>query len=164
MLKERPRILHAFSFFNVFGHVKGQKMTNVYDRPMSSYRSIAITNLNSEYQLSLLKPFSPCGRQGTSQNLFDDFQVMACCLIAPTHYLNWYRLIMNKVAWHSLAGNNPWNAQGIVKKEVIENYTYAFRAIYIFFFIIIKTYLTRMTHQPEAVLHEVLSYTTQFIT
>ena len=33
-----------------------------------------------------------------------------------------------------------------------------------YFFFFIKTYLTRMTHQPEAVLHEVLPYTiTQFI-
>ena len=35
---------------------------------------------------------------------------------------------------------------------------------YFLFFLFIKTYLTRMTHQPEAVLHEVLPYTiTQFI-
>ena len=34
----------------------------------------------------------------------------------------------------------------------------------LFYFIFIKTYLTRMTYQPEAVLHEVLPYTiTQFI-
>ena len=32
--------------------------------------------------------------------------------------------------------------------------------LYLLFFFIIKTYLTRMTHQPEAVLHEVLPYTT----
>ena len=33
-------------------------------------------------------------------------------------------------------------------------------AIFIYFIHFIKTYLTRMTHQPEAVLHEVLPYTT----
>ena len=33
----------------------------------------------------------------------------------------------------------------------------------IFIYLFIKTYLTRITHQPRAVLHEVLPYTTQLI-
>ena len=37
-------------------------------------------------------------------------------------------------------------------------------SIYFFYFLFfIKTYLTRITHQPRAVLHEVLPYTTQLI-
>ena len=31
-------------------------------------------------------------------------QVMACCLMAPTHYLNQCWLTMNKVLWHSYEG------------------------------------------------------------
>ena len=37
------------------------------------------------------------------------------------------------------------------------------RSFDFFYFIFIKTYLTRITHQPRAVLHEVLPYTTQLI-
>ena len=32
-------------------------------------------------------------------------QVMACCLMAPSHYLNRRWLIINKVQWHSYEGN-----------------------------------------------------------
>ena len=32
-------------------------------------------------------------------------QVMACCLTAPSHYLNQYWLIISKVLWHSSEGN-----------------------------------------------------------
>ena len=44
-------------------------------------------------------------------------QVMACCLTAPSHYLNQCRLIISTVLWHSSKGNftrdnsaiNHWN-------------------------------------------------------
>ena len=39
------------------------------------------------------------------------------------------------------------------------NWTYLLQYVFFVLFFI-KTYLTRMTHQPEAVLHEVLPYTT----
>ena len=32
-------------------------------------------------------------------------QVMACCLTAPSHYLNQYWLVICKVQWHSFEGN-----------------------------------------------------------
>ena len=32
-------------------------------------------------------------------------QVMACCLMAPSHYLNQWWLIVSKVQWHSSEGN-----------------------------------------------------------
>ena len=32
-------------------------------------------------------------------------QIMACCLTAPSHYLNQCWLIINKVQWHSSEGN-----------------------------------------------------------
>ena len=35
-------------------------------------------------------------------------QVMACCLTAPSHYLNQCWLIISKVPWHSPAGNIHW--------------------------------------------------------
>ena len=38
-------------------------------------------------------------RQGTESTLA---QVMACCLMAPSHYVNQCWLIISKVLWHSL--------------------------------------------------------------
>ena len=40
-------------------------------------------------------------------------QVMACCLTAPSHYLNQCWLIISEVLWHSPEGNFTWNAQDI---------------------------------------------------
>ena len=40
-------------------------------------------------------------------------QVMACCLMAPSHYLNQCWLIISEVLWHSPDGNFTWNAQDI---------------------------------------------------
>ena len=34
-------------------------------------------------------------------------QVMACCLMAPSHYLNRCRFIIGKVQWHSSEGKVP---------------------------------------------------------
>ena len=34
-------------------------------------------------------------------------QVMACCLMAPSHYLNQFWLLTSKVLWHSLRAISP---------------------------------------------------------
>ena len=60
-------------------------------------------------------------RQGSGSTLA---QVMACCLTAPSHYLNQCWLIIRKVQWYSSEDNytsdtsaiNPWNK--------LENYLY----------------------------------------
>ena len=38
---------------------------------------------------------------------------MACCLMAPSHYLNQCWLIINKVSWHSCEGNFTGKVQDI---------------------------------------------------
>ena len=48
-----------------------------------------------------LWPSEAIRRQGTESTLA---QVMACCLMAPSHYLNQCWLIINKVLWHSSEG------------------------------------------------------------
>ena len=55
--------------------------------------------LNSIYQLQLhsLWHSDAKRRKGTESTLA---QVMACCLTAPSHNLNQYWLIINKVLWH----------------------------------------------------------------
>ena len=49
-------------------------------------------------------------------------QVMACCLTAPSHYLNHCWLIISKVFWHSPEGNFTRNAQGIYHWYELGNY------------------------------------------
>ena len=74
---------------------------------------------NSEYHSSLcsvhsLGPGDAIWRHGTRSTLA---QVMACCLLAPSHYLKQCWLIIGEVLWHSSQGiiltwcedTNQWN-------------------------------------------------------
>ena len=49
-------------------------------------------------------------------------QVMACCLTAPSHYLNQCWLIISEVLWHSFQGNFTGNAQDTNPWCELENY------------------------------------------
>ena len=49
-------------------------------------------------------------------------QVMACCLMAPSHYLNQCWLMMSEIWWHSPEGNFTGNAQDICLWYEFENY------------------------------------------
>ena len=51
-----------------------------------------------KFSLNSLWPSDAIKRQGTESTLA---QVMACCLTAPSHYLNQCWLIISKVLWHS---------------------------------------------------------------
>ena len=50
--------------------------------------------------------------------------VMACCLTAPSHYLNQCWLIIGEVLWHSPEGNFTWNVQDIYLWREFENYSF----------------------------------------
>ena len=50
-------------------------------------------------------------------------QVMACCLMAPSHYLSQCWLIISEVMWYSHVGNFTGNAPDINNKNVLQNYT-----------------------------------------
>ena len=52
--------------------------------------------------LNSLGPSDAIWRQKSGSTLV---QVMACCLTAPSHYLNQCWLIISKVSWHSFEGN-----------------------------------------------------------
>ena len=64
--------------------------------------------------INSLWPGDTIWRHGTRSTLA---QVMACCLMAPSHYLNQCWLIISKVKWHSSKGRftrdnsaiNHWN-------------------------------------------------------
>ena len=46
---------------------------------------------------------------------------MACCLTAPSHYLNQCWLIINKVEWHPSKGKFTWDASAINHWNYLEN-------------------------------------------
>ena len=56
-------------------------------------------------------------------------QVMACCLMAPSHYLNQFWLIISKVLWHSWEGITMRRSEHTNQYNKIENYIFriAFR-------------------------------------
>ena len=58
-----------------------------------------------------------CYRSGTTLA-----QVIACCLMAPSHYLNQCWLIMSKVRWHSSKGNFARDTSSINYQNHFENY------------------------------------------
>ena len=51
-------------------------------------------------------------------------QVMACCLMAPSHYLNQCWLIIKEVLWHSPKGNFTGNAKDIYPWFEFGNYSH----------------------------------------
>ena len=48
-------------------------------------------------------------------------QVMACCLTAPSHYLNHCWLIISKVEWHSSKGNFTRDTSAIYHWNYLKN-------------------------------------------
>ena len=69
-------------------------------------------------------PLTHCGlvtsylRQGSRSTLA---QVMACCLTAPSHYLNQCWLIISKVQWHSSEDNFTKDASGTITEISLKN-------------------------------------------
>ena len=57
-------------------------------------------------------------------------QVMACCLGAPSHYLNQCWLIISEVLWHSPRANFTGNAQAIYPWYKFENYLFKITAAF----------------------------------
>ena len=58
-------------------------------------------------------------QQGSRSTLV---QVMACCLMAPSHYLNQCWLIISKVQWHSSECNFTRDTSAISHWNKLENY------------------------------------------
>ena len=55
-------------------------------------------------------------------------RVMACCLMAPSHYLNQCWVIISEALWHSSAGNFTGNTQVIYPWNEFENYQFKITA------------------------------------
>ena len=75
------------------------------------------------YMISLnsLWPCDTIRQQGTESTLA---QVMACCLKAPSNYLNLCWLIISKVPWHSSEGIIMRRSEDNNQKNKIENYIF----------------------------------------
>ena len=66
-----------------------------------------------------LWPSDAIRRQGSRSTLV---QVMACCLMAPSHYLNQCWQIISEVQWHSYQGDFTSDASTISHRNPFENY------------------------------------------
>ena len=75
-------------------------------------------NLPIIWQLNLLWPSHTISWHRSGWTLA---QEMACCLSAPSHYLNQCWLIIVEVLWHSPEGNFTGNAHNIHPWYVFEN-------------------------------------------
>ena len=56
-------------------------------------------------------------------------QVMACCLKAPSYYLNQCWFLISEILWHSPGSNFTLNAQAVILYNEFENSTFKITAI-----------------------------------
>ena len=73
---------------------------SVSSQSVSQSQSLRMFHENVYLELT---PWDAIWRHGSGSTLV---QVMACCLKAPSHYLNQYWLINSEVLWHSPEGNS----------------------------------------------------------
>ena len=83
----------------------------------------ALNSLSSLLGLNSLRPSDAIWRQWSWTTLA---QVMACCLTAPSHYLNQCWLIIRGVLWHTSESSFAGIAQGIdsgyeFEKDILKN-------------------------------------------
>ena len=75
-----------------------------------SPQKLNLWHVFGDYVFNSLWPSDAIWRQGSKSALV---QVMACCLTAPSHYLNQCWLIITKVQWCSSEGNFAWDITAI---------------------------------------------------
>ena len=88
--------------------------TEMIKRRLYQEHWLSIHIYASNYTFNSLEPSEAIWRCRSGSTLA---QVMACCLTAPSHYLNQYWLIISKVEWYSSKGKftrdtsaiNQWN-------------------------------------------------------
>ena len=97
------------------GHQSGPVMESQLRGSPSGKHLLLVNNGETRYrfQWKSLKSLGPsdaiwCWRSGSTL-----VQVMACCLTAPSHYVNQCWFIITKVQWHSAKGNFPRDTPSI---------------------------------------------------
>ena len=75
---------------------------------------ISTMTLHDNWEINSLRPSDALWRHRSMATLA---QVMACCLTAPSHYLNQCWLIISKVLWHSREYNFTGDTSAINHKN-----------------------------------------------
>ena len=82
-------------------------------------RSMLLHGVPRPHWVNSLWPSDAIGRQGTESALA---RVMACCLTAPSHYLNQCWLMISEVLWHSTDSIFKENTSDIYRWNELEIY------------------------------------------
>ena len=107
---------HSYALFVVCSAVNF-KDTSEHFRSFDSHNFTL--NEIGDAPYNSLWPRDTIWRHGSRSTLA---QVMACCLTAPSHYLNQCWLIISEVQWHSYKGYFTRDAATINDKNLFENY------------------------------------------
>ena len=101
---------------------RNQKTTNVMLIKANLILMIcpAVIRYQTPWYLNSLWPSDTIWRQRSGSTLA---QVMACCITAPSHYLNQRCLIISKVYWHSYKGSFTRDTPAIDHWNQLENYS-----------------------------------------
>ena len=92
---------------------------NISNQIVNKYQTLIITAaLPSGQEVNSLWPSDAIWWQRSGSTLA---QVMACCLMASSHYLNQCWLIINKVVWHSSKGMFTRDTSAINHWNYLEN-------------------------------------------
>ena len=87
-------------------HTEASKMANTlqttFSNALNEIRFCISINISLKFDMNSLGPSDAIWRWRAWSTLV---QVMACCLTAPSHYLNLYWLIIRKVLWHEYVMN-----------------------------------------------------------
>ena len=79
------------------------------------------SNVSTRFRLTHCGLVTPCGDIPSGQKSRSTLgQVMACCLMAPSHYLNQCWLIIGQVLWHSVESNFMASAQAVILRNEFE--------------------------------------------
>ena len=99
--------------------------TKIYDTQMVSLGPNELICFSCNYFLNSLWSSDTIWRQKSGSTLA---QVMACCLTAPSHYLNQCWLIFSEILWRSHKGNFRGNIQESYPWYEFENYQFKIAA------------------------------------
>ena len=103
---------------------KKQKMDrrinlNLFSMP---HQAVCVVQMNTWHTWNAVKSLWPSNTIWQHRSGSTLVQVMACCMMPPSHYLNQCWLISNVVQWHLSDGNFRGNAYDISYQDVYRNW------------------------------------------
>ena len=112
VLSDSVGLIHSFPRFYTDTEATANSKEITLNPKYTSAYNRAVLKVNS------LWPSDAIWRQGSRSTLV---QIMACCLTAPSHYLNQCWLIISKVEWHSSKGKFTRDTSAINHWNYLEN-------------------------------------------